>query len=152
MNYPYMKQRCCCPLVHRHRYFCPDFVFCRHHGASRPANPPSDLTCVAEKLIPRIILRLLQHLRVNIVPPEVVNTAWVGQSNSVSASVPPAPAAPLPGAAGAVGGGANNNSGASTASNNLKRYEFVIQQADRFLKLLHDLSSLGAAMRSVMTK
>jgi hypothetical protein len=32
------------------------------------------------------------------------------------------------------------------------RYEEVIGNADRFLKLLHDFCSLGAAMRSVMTK
>ena len=32
------------------------------------------------------------------------------------------------------------------------RYERVIETADRFLKLLHDFSSLGAAMRTVMTK
>ena len=32
------------------------------------------------------------------------------------------------------------------------RYEEVISNADRFLRLLHDFCSLGAAMRSVMTK
>ena len=34
----------------------------------------------------------------------------------------------------------------------LERYEKAIDDADRFLKLLHDFSSLGAAMRTVLTK
>ena len=32
------------------------------------------------------------------------------------------------------------------------RYETVIENTDNFLKLLHDLASMGAAMRSIMTK
>ena len=49
-------------------------LFCRfcsqHHGPQRvpPPEPPLDLLCVAENIMPRIILRLLQHLRVNTVP------------------------------------------------------------------------------------
>ncbi len=33
----------------------------------------------------------------------------------------------------------------------IRRYEQVIEDAKRFLKLLHDFSSLGAAMRTVLT-
>ncbi len=51
--------------------------FCsQHHGANASSKksdikPPSDLMCVAENMIPRIVLRLLQHLRVNVVPSTV---------------------------------------------------------------------------------
>ncbi len=78
----------------------------------RATSVPSELTCVAENMIPRIILRFLQHLRINTVP----------TSDRISAAA------------------------------TLEKYEEVISNADRFLKLLHDFCSLGAAMRSVMTK
>ena len=66
--------------------------------------------CVAENILPRVILRLLQHLRVNTVLTRMQLT----------------PAAAL------------------------DKYEKAIDDADRFLKLLHDFSSLGAAMRTVL--
>ena len=47
------------------------FRFCsQHHGQQRvpPPEPPLDLMCVAANIMPRIILRLLQHLRINSVP------------------------------------------------------------------------------------
>ena len=90
--------------------------FCsQHHGPNanrKTAEPPSELMCVAEYMIPRIILRLLQHLRINSIP-----------SN---ANMDP--------------------------EEQLTKCEQVIQKSDRFLKLLHDFSSLGSAMRTVMTK
>ena len=92
--------------------------FCsQHHGTKASKDkpkgpPPEDLMCVAENILPRIILRLLQHLRVNTVLTRMQLTP-----------------------AGA-----------------LERYEKAIDDADRFLKLLHDFSSLGAAMRTVLTK
>ncbi|KAF2879439.1 hypothetical protein ILUMI_26719 [Ignelater luminosus] len=42
--------------------------FCDRHGSNRSKNKPSaptDLMCVAEAMMPRIILRLIQHLREN---------------------------------------------------------------------------------------
>ncbi len=49
--------------------------FCvRHHGSRAPPAaraPPADLMCVAENIVPRIILRLLQHLRINTVHSEM---------------------------------------------------------------------------------
>ncbi len=46
--------------------------FCsQHHGPNmthRATSVPFELTCVAENMIPRIILRFLQHLRINTVP------------------------------------------------------------------------------------
>ena len=46
--------------------------FCsQHHGPNAnhgPAEPPAELMCVAEYMVPRIILRLIQHLRINSVP------------------------------------------------------------------------------------
>eukprot|EP00094_Tigriopus_californicus_P009370 TCALIF_09035-PA protein Name:"Similar to Ubr3 E3 ubiquitin-protein ligase UBR3 (Mus musculus)" AED:0.13 eAED:0.13 QI:208/0.88/0.8/1/0.88/0.9/10/0/606 len=90
--------------------------FCsQHHGANqpkKPVSPPPELMCVAENMVPRIILRLVQHLRVNTVH---------------SSLHIPADQAP-------------------------ERYEKAIEMADRLLKLLHDFSSLGAAMRTVLTK
>ena len=90
--------------------------FCsRHHGwnqADHPSNPPTDLMCVAENLIPRIVLRLLQHLRINTVPSSLQNTP----------------------------------------EQSLQKYEKAIADASMFLKLLHDFTSLGAAMRTVITK
>jgi len=48
------------------------YRFCsQHHGSSIAniaTNVPLELTCVAENMIPRIILRFLQHLRINVVP------------------------------------------------------------------------------------
>ena len=92
--------------------------FCsQHHGTKaatdKPSGPPpADLMCVAENILPRVILRLLQHLRVNTVLTRM-------QLNPAAA---------------------------------LEKYEKAIDDADRFLKLLHDFSSLGAAMRTVLTK
>lgn len=93
------------------------FSFCsQHHGSKaatdKPTRPPVDLMCVAENILPRIVLRLLQHLR--------VNTVLTGMQLSPAAA--------------------------------LEKYEKAIEDADRFLKLLHDFSSLGAAMRTVLTK
>ena len=31
-----------------------------------PAEPPAELMCVAEYMVPRIILRLIQHLRISV--------------------------------------------------------------------------------------
>lgn len=42
--------------------------FCDRHGPNAAVNKldaPSDLMCVAEAMMPRIILRLIQHLREN---------------------------------------------------------------------------------------
>ncbi|XP_071446964.1 E3 ubiquitin-protein ligase Ubr3 isoform X2 [Hetaerina americana] len=80
--------------------------FCELHGPQAQVNKPSapsNLMCVAEAMMPRIILRLIQHLR------------------------------------------ENSQSGAPDA------YSIAIQDADKFLTMLHDLSALGAAMRRVMT-
>lgn len=80
--------------------------FCHQHGPQAQVNKPSaptDLMCVAEAMMPRIILRLIQHLR------------------------------------------ENSQSGAPDA------YLIAIQDADRFLTMLHDFSAMGAAMRRVMT-
>ena len=52
--------------------------FCnQHHGQRRvpPPEPSADLMCVAEAIMPRIILRLLQHLRINSVPSRPAITA-----------------------------------------------------------------------------
>jgi E3 ubiquitin-protein ligase UBR3 len=70
------------------------------HSHEKPGAPP-DLLCVANAMMPRLILRLIQHMR----------------QNSVS----------LDGFLGAV------------------------QAADKFITMLYDLSSMGAAMRQVMT-
>ncbi len=93
--------------------------FCvRHHGSSKPScsggarKAPFELMCVAENIVPRIILRLLQHLRINTVHSQMQ----------------------------------------LSAAQALEKYEQVIEDAKRFLKLLHDFSSLGAAMRTVLTK
>jgi len=67
---------------------------------------------VAENILPRIILRLVQHLRIHAVP----------------------------------------TSAKLTQAKTLERYEKVIEKSERFLKLLHDFSSLGAAMRTVLTR
>ena len=88
--------------------------FCtQHHGQRRvpPPEPSADLMCVAENIMPRIILRLLQHLRIN--------------------SVPSRPAI--------------------TAAESLEKYEEVIKNCTLFLNLLEDFTSLGSAMRTVMT-
>ena len=90
--------------------------FCsQHHGPNanrKIAEPPSDLMCVAEYMIPRIILRLIQHLRINSIP----SNAQMDREAQWS------------------------------------KCEQIIVKADLFLKLLHDFSSLGSAMRTVMTK
>lgn len=44
------------------------YRFCDRHGPKAAVNKsvaPSDLMCVAEAMMPRIILRLIQHLREN---------------------------------------------------------------------------------------
>ena len=46
--------------------------FCSHHHGPnanhRSLEPPAELMCVAEYMVPRIILRLIQHLRINSGP------------------------------------------------------------------------------------
>ena len=90
--------------------------FCsQHHGPNAKRHvpdPPAELMCVAEFMVPRIILRLIQHLRINSVPH--------------NAQMDP--------------------------EDQLTKCEQIIKEADLFLKLLHDFSSLGSAMRSVMTQ
>lgn len=90
--------------------------FCsQHHGPNanrHVTDPPAELMCVAEFMVPRIILRLIQHLRINSVPH--------------NAQMDP--------------------------EDQLTKCEQIIKEADLFLKLLHDFSSLGSAMRSVMTQ
>lgn len=47
-------------------FYTDDFRFCDRHGPKSQVNKPSapsDLMCVAEAVMPRIILRLIQHLR-----------------------------------------------------------------------------------------
>ena len=55
-----------------HYYSFLSLGFCsQHHGPNanrKIAEPPSELMCVAEYMIPRIILRLIQHLRINSIP------------------------------------------------------------------------------------
>ena len=89
--------------------------FCsQHHGPNatrQTSDPPAELMCVAEYMVPRIILRLIQHLRINCVP---------------------------------------HNAGMDP-EDQLAKCEQIIKEADLFLKLLHDFSSLGSAMRIVMT-
>lgn len=44
------------------------YRFCDRHGPNKAASKgkaPTDLMCVAEAMMPRIILRLIQHLREN---------------------------------------------------------------------------------------
>lgn len=43
------------------------FRFCSNHGnkCPRPGSAPAELMCVAEAMMPRLILRLLQHFREN---------------------------------------------------------------------------------------
>lgn len=78
----------------------------RHrHGASGSAEhdnaAPPDLLCVANAMLPRLVLRLIQHLRLN-----------------------------------------------STSLNGLLG---AVNSSDRFIDMLHNLSSMGAAMRQVIT-
>ncbi len=82
--------------------------FCYLHGphAQNPRNDgpngaPPDLLCVASAMMPRLILRLIQHMRAH--------------------------------------------------SNSLSGFLGAIQEADKFITMLHDMSSMGAAMRQVMT-
>ncbi|EEB17463.1 ubiquitin ligase E3, putative [Pediculus humanus corporis] len=74
--------------------------FCGRHGAkqSQPPSAPDHLMCLPNAIMPRLVLRLVQHMREN--------------SNS-----------------------RRNDMG----------------DADAFLAMLHDFSSMGAAMRRVMT-
>ena len=42
------------------------YIFCYQHGANahrRRPSAPADLMCVAENMLPKMILRLIQHLR-----------------------------------------------------------------------------------------
>ncbi|XP_071748159.1 E3 ubiquitin-protein ligase UBR3 isoform X3 [Lepeophtheirus salmonis] len=90
--------------------------FCSKHRQppdSASPSPPEELLLVASLLMPRVILRLVQHLRVNAV---------------ASSTCPPL-----------------------SPKETLARYERTIQTAEGLLVLLHDFSSLGAAMRVVMT-
>jgi hypothetical protein len=58
--------------------------FCSQHpgpnASPNSTDPPSDLMCVAEYMIPHMILRLIQHLRVNVVP----STAQIDQEELLS--------------------------------------------------------------------
>ncbi|ODN00342.1 E3 ubiquitin-protein ligase UBR3 [Orchesella cincta] len=74
----------------------------RHrHGADDENAAPPDLLCVANAMLPRLVLRLIQHLRLN-----------------------------------------------STSLNGLLG---AVTSSDRFIDMLHHLSSMGAAMRQVIT-
>ena len=90
--------------------------FCSHHHGTNTSNknvePPAELMCVAEYMVPRIILRLIQHLRIN--------------SGTINAQMDP--------------------------EEQLTQSNRFITMAKSFLELLHDFSSLGSAMRTVMTK
>jgi hypothetical protein len=53
-------------LQHIYFFYTDDSRFCGRHGPKAQVNKPSapsDLMCVAEAVMPRIILRLIQHLR-----------------------------------------------------------------------------------------
>ena len=67
--------------------------------------------CVAVSMLPRMILRLLQHLRDSSIP-----------------------------------------AGAASPEDMLDSYRVTIEQADKFLTLLHEFCDMGTAMRSVITK
>ncbi|CAL8073578.1 unnamed protein product [Orchesella dallaii] len=73
----------------------------QRHGADDENAAPPDLLCVANAMLPRLVLRLIQHLRLN-----------------------------------------------STSLNGLLG---AVTSADRFIEMLHHLSSMGAAMRQVIT-
>ena len=98
--------------------------------------------CVAEYMIPRVILRLIQHLRINSIPSnaQMDKEAQWSQCEQVS-----------------------SNSRMKIIATKYTWFKIindgffslklqVILRADPFLKLLHDFSSLGSAMRTVMTK
>lgn len=74
--------------------FFPSCRFCDRHGPNAAVNKPvapTDLMCVAEAMMPRIILRLIQHLRENwyvehYVPAKVIiflNDEFVAESRSL---------------------------------------------------------------------
>jgi E3 ubiquitin-protein ligase UBR3 len=82
--------------------------FCYLHGPhahesghSQDCGIPPDLLSVAVAMMPRLILRLIQHMRQN--------------------------------------------------SNSLSGFLGAVDAADKFITMLHDMSSMGAAMRQVMT-
>jgi len=88
--------------------------FCSRHGPNacrRRPGAPAELMCVAENMLPKMILRLLQHLRDKSIP--------------------------------AV---------AATPEELLESYKVTIEQADKFLNLLHEFCDMGTAMRSVITR
>ncbi|XP_025207566.1 uncharacterized protein LOC112603273 isoform X2 [Melanaphis sacchari] len=110
--------------------------FCRKHsstnnidGTSTSSNssckqPPADLLRVAERIMPRLLLRLVQYLREN---------SKIADSRTSNTHVPPG---------GVTGAGA----GMTNQQQNL-----LLIDLDPFLGMLHDLGALGAAMRRVMT-
>ena len=124
-----------------HYYSFLSLGFCsQHHGPNanrKIAEPPSELMCVAEYMIPRIILRLIQHLRINSIPSNAQMDKEAQWYIFFSFQI-------------------------QLFSQSIIRFFFkfkfrskceqVILKSDRFLKLLHDFSSLGSAMRTVMTK
>jgi len=88
--------------------------FCTRHGPNasiRRPGAPEELMCVAENMLPKMILRLLQHLRERSIP-----------------------------------------SVAATPEELLESYKVTIEQADKFLNLLHEFCDMGTAMRSVITR
>lgn len=73
-----------------------------HQSAHQECNAPPDLLCVASAMMPKLILRLIQHMRQH--------------------------------------------------SNSLSGFLGAVDAADNFITMLHDMSSMGAAMRQVMTQ
>lgn len=110
--------------------------FCRKHsstnnidGTSTSSNsgckqPPADLLRVAERIMPRLLLRLVQYLREN---------SKIADSRTSNTHVPP-------GGVGGAGAGMTN-----------QQQNLLLIDLDPFLGMLHDLGALGAAMRRVMT-
>lgn len=64
------------------------FSFCDRHGPQAQVNKPSvpsDLMCAAEAIMPRLILRLIQHLREN----RSVVLVWIPLSASLTTYLDP---------------------------------------------------------------
>lgn len=88
--------------------------FCCRHGrdnSKKLPGPPDELMCVAENMLPKMVLRLLQHLRDRSIPALAVSPEDM-----------------------------------------LESYKTTIDEADKFLCLLHEFCEMGTAMRSVITK
>ncbi|XP_060847929.1 uncharacterized protein LOC132927424 isoform X2 [Rhopalosiphum padi] len=118
--------------------------FCRKHsstnnidGTSTSSNsgckqPPADLLRVAERIMPRLLLRLVQYLREN---------SKIADSRASNTShIPPGVASSAAAAAAAAAAGLPN-----------PQQSLLLIDLDPFLGMLHDLGALGAAMRRVMT-